>query len=264
MVLKELVYPIAFSFGQAVLSLCDAVGRFSLFVAQAARTCCCRRPHLNKLLAQMNAIGVNSFSVIFLTGLFSGMVFALQTYIGFQRVGGTQYIGSVVALAITRELGPVLTGLMVAGRAGSAITAELGFMRITEQIDALTTLCINPFQYLVVPRMLAGVLVLPCLALFSMAFGVFGGYFMCVNLLGLSPEDYVGSIRSFVELRDVMSGIFKAGVFGFVLTAVASYKGYYAQGGARGVGIATTESVVLSSVTILIVDCILTKLLGRL
>jgi len=233
-------------------------------MAQAFRTLFSSRLRYGKLLAQMNSIGVNSLSIIFLTGLFTGMVFALQSYIGFQRVGGTQYIGSVVALGLTRELGPVLTGLMVTGRVGSAITAEIGSMRITEQIDALVTLCINPFQYLILPRILAGVLVLPCLALFSMAFGIIGGYFMCVNVLELSPEDYVSSIRGFVELSDVMSGILKAGVFGLILTSISSYMGFNARGGARGVGIATTQSVVLSSVMILIVDCILTRLLGRL
>jgi len=264
MVLNELLAPLAFSFGYAALNLCRTVGCFSLFIAQTIRVAIVQRPHVNKLLAQLNAIGVNSFSVIFLTGLFTGMVFALQSYIGFQRVGGTQYIGSVVALGVTRELGPVLTGLMVAGRAGSAITAELGFMRITEQIDALVTLCINPLQYLVVPRVIAGTLALPCLALFSMAFGVMGGYFMCVHILGLSPEDYVSSIRSFVQLGDILSGICKACVFGFIITTVASYKGYHAHGGARGVGIATTQSVVLSSVSILVIDCLLTRVLGGL
>ena len=138
----------------------------------------------------MNTIGVESFNIIMLTGLFTGMVVALQSYIGFQRVGGEQFIGAVVALGMVRELGPVLTGLMVTGRAGSAIAAEIGTMRITEQIDALRTLRIDPFQYLIVPRIVASTIMSPCLTAFSMVFGVLGGYLVCVHMLELSPEDY--------------------------------------------------------------------------
>ncbi len=192
------------------------------------------------------------------------MVFALQSYIGFQRVGGEQFIGAVVALGMIRELGPVLTGLMVTGRAGSAIAAEIGTMRITEQIDALTTLRINVFQYLVVPRMIAGTLILPCLSVFSMIFGIIGGYIVCVHVLELSPEDYTSSIRNYVELADIRGGIIKSAVFGLILSWVGCYKGYYTNGGARGVGISTTQAVVLASIMILMSNYFLTKLLEHL
>lgn len=209
----------------------------------------------------MNTIGVESFNIIMLTGLFTGMVVALQSYIGFQRVGGEQFIGAVVALGMVRELGPVLTGLMVTGRAGSAIAAEIGTMRITEQIDALRTLRVDPFQYLIIPRIVASTIMLPCLAAFSMIFGIFGGYLVCVYMLELSPEDYYSSMRSYVELKDIISGLIKSVVFGLLLSWVGTYKGYYTSGGARGVGIATTQSVVLSSIMILMSNYFLTKLL---
>jgi phospholipid/cholesterol/gamma-HCH transport system permease protein len=201
---------------------------------------------------------------VILTGLFTGMVFALQSYIGFQRVGGEQFIGAVVALAMVRELGPVLTGLMVTGRACSAIAAEIGTMRITEQIDALVTLRIDTFQYLIVPRILAGICIVPALTIFSMIFGIIGGYIICVHVLGLSPEDYTSSIRTYVELSDITGGLKKSCIFGLVLTWVGTYKGFYTHGGARGVGQATTQSVVLSSIMILILNYFLTKMLESL
>lgn len=212
----------------------------------------------------MNRIGVESFNIAVLTGTFTGMVFALQSYIGFQRVGGEQFIGAVVALGMIRELGPVLTGLMVTGRAGSAITAEIGTMEITEQIDALKTLRINIFQYLMVPRIVAGTIILPFLTLFAMIFGIIGGYIVCVHILALSPEDYQSSIRNYVEMSDINGGLIKASVFGFILTLIGCYKGYYTHGGAQGVGIATTRSVVTSSILILIANYFLTKLLEHL
>jgi phospholipid/cholesterol/gamma-HCH transport system permease protein len=153
---------------------------------------------------------------------------------------------------------------MVTGRAGSAITAEIGTMRITEQIDALVTLRINIFQYLVIPRILAGITILPCLTLFSMIFGIIGGYVVCVHILGLSPEDYTTSIRNFVEVADIRSGLIKSAAFGLILSWVGTYKGFYTEGGARGVGIATTQSVVTSSIMILITNYFLTKFLESL
>jgi len=212
----------------------------------------------------MERIGVESANIVILTGTFSGMVFALQSYIGFQRVGGEQFIGAVVALGMIRELGPVLTGLMVTGRAGSAIAAEIGTMNITEQIDALRTLRINTFQYLIVPRIVAGTLILPFLALFSMIFGIAGGYVVCVYILGLSSEDYVSGIKTYVEMADVTGGLIKSSMFGLILAWVGSYKGYYTIGGARGVGISTTQAVVLGSILILISNYFLTKMLERL
>ncbi len=250
--------------GRFTLDICASTGQFTLFLVEAVKTSVTSKLKVSKTFAQMNRIGVESLSIVLLTGLFTGMVLALQTYIGFQRVGGEQFIGAIVALGLIRELGPVLTALMVTGRAGSAITAEIGTMIITEQVDALTTLRINVFQYLVVPRIIASTFILPFLTLFSMFFGIIGGYIVCVHVLELSPEDYESSIRNYVELADIKGGLKKAAVFGLILSWVGTYKGMYTHGGARGVGIATTQSVVASSILILITNYFLTKLLEHL
>ena len=252
------------SVGNFALHICTRLGAFSLFFMQAIHTLLTSKLKFHKLMVQMSRIGVESFSIIVLTGSFAGMVFALQSYIGFQRVGGEQFIGAVVALGMIRELGPVLTGLMVTGRAGSAIAAEIGTMRITEQIDALTTLRINPFQYLIVPRILGSTIILPFLTTFSMLFGVIGGYFICVHVLELSPEDYISSIKNYVEIADIMGGLKKSAAFGLILAWVGTYKGYNTEGGARGVGLSTTQAVVVSSILILISNYFLTKLLEHM
>jgi phospholipid/cholesterol/gamma-HCH transport system permease protein len=250
--------------GTITLAIADRVGVFSLFLYKAVKVLFTTRLKITKVFNHMSNIGVDSLNITVLTGSFTGMVFALQSYIGFQRVGGEQFIGPVVALGLIRELGPVLTGLMVTGRAGSAITAEIGTMRITEQIDALQTLRINTFQYLVVPRILAGTIILPFLTLFAMICGIIGGYVICVYVLLLSPEDYINGIKTYVEISDIRGGLTKASVFGLILTWVGTYKGFYTSGGARGVGISTTQSVVVSSVLILMSNYFLTKLLERL
>lgn len=250
--------------GAKTLNICAIVGNFTLFLFRATRTLITTKPKFSKFFTQANRIGVESFNIIILTGGFTGMVFALQSYIGFQRVGGEQFIGAVVALGMIRELGPVLTGLMVTGRAGSAITAEIGTMRITEQIDALRTLRINTFQYLVVPRIVASTCILPALTTFAMIFGIAGGYLISVYVLELSPEDYTSSIRNFVELSDIRGGLIKSAIFGLILSWVGTYKGYHTSGGARGVGISTTQSVVASSIMILITNYFLTKLLEQM
>jgi phospholipid/cholesterol/gamma-HCH transport system permease protein len=250
--------------GASTITICNRLGAFTLFLLEVLKTFFTSKLKISKTFAQMNRIGVESLSIVLLTGLFTGMVLALQTYIGFQRVGGEQFIGAIVALGLIRELGPVLTALMVTGRAGSAITAEIGTMVITEQVDALTTLRINVFQYLVVPRILASTIILPFLTLFSMFFGIIGGYIVCVYVLELSPEDYESSIRNYVELADIHGGLQKAAVFGLILSWVGTYKGMNTHGGARGVGIATTQSVVVSSILILITNYFLTKMLEHM
>lgn len=259
-----MIVAIVDNIGKRAIGICDSLGAFVIFFMKFLRTLCTTPLLISKLFYQMNQIGVESFNIVVLTGSFTGMVFALQSYIGFQRVGGEQFIGAVVALGLVRELGPVLSGLMVAGRAGSAIAAELGTMRITEQIDALTTLRINSFQYLIVPRILGGFVIMPFLTIFSMIFGIVGGYMICVYVLGLSPEDYVTSIKNYVELYDVTTGLKKAAVFGLILSWVGCYKGFNTSGGARGVGISTTQSVVTSSILILISNYFLTKMLENL
>lgn len=250
--------------GHYTLGICTLAGSFVVFLYKAGKALFTTRLKLEKVLFQMERIGVDSLTIIILTGTFTGMVFALQSYIGFQRVGGEHFIGSVVALGMIRELGPVLTGLMVTGRAGSAIAAELGTMRITEQIDALKTLFVDPYQYLIVPRLLAATIILPLLALFCMICGIAGGYFVCVHVLGLSPEDYVSGIRTYGEMSDIRGGLIKSGFFGFILAWVGCFKGYSTTGGAKGVGESTTKSVVIASIMILISNYFLTKLLERL
>ena len=252
------------SIGSFTLATCTRAGAFTLFLVRALYILFTTRPKISKIFEQMEQIGVESFNIVVLTGSFTGMVFALQSYIGFQRVGGEQFIGAVVALGMIRELGPVLTGLMVTGRAGSAIAAELGTMSITEQIDALITLRINPFQYLVVPRILGATLIMPFITIFAMICGIIGGYVVCVYVLELSPEDYLNNIRTYVEISDIRGGLIKAAFFGLILSWVGCYKGYTTTGGARGVGRSTTQSVVTSSIMILIANYVLTKMLERL
>ena len=170
-------------------------------------------------------------------------------------------IGPIVALALVRELGPVLTGLMVTGRSGSSIAAEIGTMRITEQIDALETLCISVFRYLMAPRVLAGIIILPFVTMFTMAFGIWGGYVVYVYYFNLNPYEYTEGIKDFLELSDITGGLIKGAVFGFILSSIGSYFGYNTRGGAKGVGISTIQSVVVSSITILISNYFLAMLL---
>ncbi len=247
--------------GSKSISICNVLGTFTLFLSQALITLFSTRLRLRKVFTQMEHIGVNSLLIALLTGTFAGAVLTFQSYIGFKRFGGEEFIGPVVALSMTRELGPVLTGLMVTGRAGSAMTAEIGTMRITEQIDALRTLRINVFQYLIVPRIVASTIILPFLTLFTMILGVVGGYIIATGVLELNGEEFISGIRKYIELSDITNGLIKSSVFGLILSWIGSYKGFHASGGARGVGIATTKSVVISSVMILIANYFLTAIL---
>ncbi|OPX95190.1 MAG: putative phospholipid ABC transporter permease protein MlaE [Syntrophorhabdus sp. PtaB.Bin006] len=221
-----------------------------------------RRPFkLDYIFKQMEFIGVNSTIVVIITGMFTGMVLALQSYYGFRKFGAEGLVGATVALSMTRELGPVLTSLMVTGRAGSAMAAQLGTMRVTEQIDALTVMALSPIKYLVTPRIIAGFLMLPVLTVVSDFIGVVGGYVVGVKLLGINEGAFIDKMIKYVELNDIYNGLVKSAVFGIILSTVACYKGFYARGGAEGVGKATTEAVVVSSVTILMSDYILTSLM---
>ncbi len=249
------------SIGASTLSLCSMLGSFTLFLLETIRTACITRLKLRKFFEQTEEIGFNSLVIVILTGTFAGAVLALQTYIGVRRYGGEEFVGPIVALSMTRELGPVITGLMVTGRSGSAIAAEIGTMRITEQIDALKTVCINPLQYLVIPRILAGTLVMPLLTVFSMMCGIVGGYFIATSVLGLNGNQYINGIKKYLEYSDITSGLIKSAVFGFILTWVGSFKGFYASGGARGVGLATTQSVVMGSILLLLANYFLTAML---
>ncbi len=247
--------------GHKTLGILQELGSIMLLFLHAL-SWILRPPFRMRLLfRQMEFIGVNSLFVVVLTSLFTGMVLALQTYYAFRMFGAETLVGATVALSMTRELGPVITGLMVTGRAGSAICAEIGTMRVTEQVDALTVMAINPVQYLVLPRIVAGFIMLPLLTIVSDVMGILGGYLVGVQLLDIHGGMFMNKIYEYVELADVYNGLVKASVFGVILTLVGCYKGFYTRGGAEGVGRSTTQAVVMSCVLILISDYFLTALM---
>ena len=219
-------------------------------------------PRLRKwqVLEQMNKIGVASFSIVFLTSFFTGMVLALQSAYQMQKMGAEMYIASLVALSLTRELGPVLTALVIAGRCGAAITAELGTMKVTEQIDALETLSANPVQYLVVPRFIAMLIMLPILTIYADFFGMIGGYVIGVGKLNISHSMYMQTTINALAVKDVMTGLVKSVFFAVIICTIACFEGMNSGGGAEGVGKATTSSVVKSFMLIIIADCFFTAL----
>jgi len=216
---------------------------------------------LRRIVKQINFIGVKTTLVIVLTGSFTGMVLALQTYYALVKFGAETSLGPVVALSLIRELGPVISALMVTGRAGSALTAEIGIMRISEQIDALDAMALNPYKYLIIPNLLAGIISLPLLNAIFVVVGVWGGYAVGVGLTGVSSGTYFGGIRDFVDAKDILEGLYKSLSFGLLITWISCYKGYFTGYGAEGVSKATTQAVVLSSVTILIWDYFMTSIL---
>jgi len=220
------------------------------------------RPPLDtrNLLKQIEEVGIKSIPVVLITGAFTGMVLALQSYTGFKRFSAEAFVGTVVALSMTRELGPVLSGLMVSGRVGAAMAAELGTMQVTEQIDALYTLATNPIKYLIVPRFLAAVIIMPILTLFADVVGILGGYLVSVNLLGSNPTIYIRRTFDYLDLEDIYIGLLKSIVFGMIIAIIGCYQGFHTQGGAEGVGKATTKAVVMSSLLILVANYFITAL----
>lgn len=246
--------------GRGLFAVLSAAGAVALFAAQAVSHVV-RPPFYPRLLVrQMLEIGYFSLPVVALTAIFSGMVLALQSYTGFARFSAEGAVATVVVLSITRELGPVLAGLMVAGRIGAAIAAELGTMRVTDQIDALTTLSTNPMKYLVVPRLVAATLVLPMLVVVADILGVLGGFIVGVLKLEFNPGTYMARTWEFLEAQDVISGLVKAAVFGFIIALMGCYQGYHSKGGAQGVGAATTNAVVSASILILTFNYVITEL----
>lgn len=246
--------------GRIFLHFLEVVGRISLFTVSA--TSHCLRPPWYPLLIgrQMMDIGYFSLPVVGLTALFTGMVLALQSYTGFARFSAEGAVATVVVLSVTRELGPVIAGLMVAGRIGASMAAEIGTMRVTEQIDALSTLATNPFKYLVAPRLIAGLTMLPLLVVVADIIGVFGGYVVGVYKLGFNPGAYLKRTFDYLEFMDVFSGLVKAAAFGFLVSLMGCYHGYHSEGGAQGVGRATTNAVVSSSILILIFNYAITEI----
>ncbi|MEK6682259.1 MAG: ABC transporter permease [Nitrospirota bacterium] len=247
--------------GLLITSLIEEMGRIMMFFIETVGWIF--RPPLNlrNIFKQMVEIGVNSAGVVIIMASFTGMVLALQSYTGFKRFNAESLVGTVVALSMTRELGPVLTGLIVAGRAGASMAAELGTMRVTEQIDALATMATNPIKFLAVPRFLAGLIMLPLLTVISNVLGIFGGYLVGVKVLDANPTVYMRRTFDYLEVDDIYSGLFKAAIFGMVIAVISCYKGFYAGGGAEGVGKATTGAVVISMMMILISDYFLTAIL---
>lgn len=244
--------------GHAFIEFLTVVGKLSRFAIRSVRHCFLPPFYLRQTFKQFLDIGYYSLPVVGLTTLFTGMVLALQSHTGFSRFDAESAIPTVVVLSITRELGPVMAGLMVAGRIGAAIAAELGTMRVTEQIDALATLSTNPFKYLIAPRVIAGTLMLPLLVLVGDIIGVFGGFLVCVYDLKFNAANYISQTWQYLEFRDVTSGLWKAAVFGFIITLMGCYHGFNSKGGAQGVGKATTNAVVSASILILVTNYLLT------
>jgi phospholipid/cholesterol/gamma-HCH transport system permease protein len=247
--------------GRWAIHIVVSLGRFGTFFLLALTTLVTPPFKFRAFVDRIDYIGFRSLLIILLTGAFTGMVLGLQIFFTLSRFGSEAFLGPAVALSLIRELGPVLSALMVTGRAGSALTAEIGIMRITEQIDALTVMALNPFRYLVAPSILAGIVTFPLMTALFDAVGIFGGYLVGVELLGLSEGTYFGEMQTFVDLQDIMLGFWKSISFGILVTWVCTYKGFHVGHGAEGVARATTQAVVLSSVLILVWDYFLGSVL---
>jgi len=238
--------------------LCD-LGTYGLFLVTAIFWTFWSPLKFTRVIDQINFIGVKSTLIVILTGAFTGMVLGLQGFYALSKFGGESMLGPTVALSLVREIGPVISALMVTGRAGSALASEIGIMRISEQIDALEVMALNPFRYLVVPNMVAAILSVPLLgALFDVC-GIWGGYLVGVKLLGLSGGTYFGEMAIYLNSKDVFHGLYKSLSFGLIIAWICCYKGYYTEYGAKGVSKATTQAVVICSVLILIWDYFITS-----
>ncbi len=247
--------------GRTTLGFFAEAGRLGLFAGHAVYSIFVPPFYFRLLLRQLISVGYFSLPVVGLTAVFTGAVLAQQIYIGTGRFNAESTVPTIVVFGITRELGPVLAGLMVAGRVSAAMAAELGTMRVTEQIDALITLATNPFNYLIVPRVLAATLMMPLLVLVSDVIGVMGGYLVSTQVLGFNEGTYLQNTVDFLEASDVISGLIKAAVFGFVLSIMGCYHGFKSGGGAQGVGRATTNAVVSASILILATNYVMTSVI---
>ena len=246
--------------GASALGLLSAAGRLGLFALNGLSHLFRPPFYWRAFLDAFIEFGYFSLPVVALTAVFSGMVIALQSYVGFARFNAQSAIAGIVVLSVVRELGPVLAGLMVAGRVGAAMAAEIGTMRVTDQIDALGTLSTNPMKYLVTPRLLAGVVALPLLVVVADILGVMGGFVVSTIKLGFSPSSYVTNTLAILKTSDVTVGLAKAAVFGFLISLMGCYNGYNSRGGAQGVGASTTSAVVAASILILAFDYMLTEM----
>ena len=247
--------------GRVFLNFVDGIGQLTIFFYDFLIKLFTPQLFIKKILKQIIVIGFYSLPVVGLTAIFTGAVLALQTYTGFSRMHAESSMASVIVISITRELGPVLAGLMLAGRVAGSIAAEIGTMKITEQVDALYTLNTDPVKYLIVPKVIAGTFMLPILVLISDIIGIFGGYLVAVYKIGFEYHSYLNSTFKALECQDVISGLIKAAVFGFIVTFIGCFHGYKASGGASGVGVAATQAVVTASILILLFNYIITGLL---
>jgi phospholipid/cholesterol/gamma-HCH transport system permease protein len=251
--------PLLTVLGRMSLAFLAATGAVTAFAFHAVRQAVQPPYYRRQIVSQMLEIGYYSLPVVGLTAIFTGMVLALQSYTGFARFSAESAIPNVVVVSLTRELGPVLASLMVAGRIGAAIAAEIGTMRVTEQIDALTTLSTDPFKYLVAPRLIAGIITMPILVLIADIIGILGGFLVGVYKLDFNDTAYLRNSLDFLEFQDVFSGLVKAAVFGFLITLMGCYHGYTSKGGAQGVGMATTNAVVSASILIFTFNYFITE-----
>ena len=244
--------------GRGLLGMLAEIGRFSAFTGRAVAATVSPPLFLGQTARQAMQIGYYSLPVVGITAVFIGAALALNIYVGGARFNAEQFVPNIVVLGITRELGPVLAGLMLAGRVSAGIAAEIGTMRVTEQIDAMTTLSTDPYKYLIAPRVLAATLTLPILVLVADIIGVMGGYLVSTSSLGFNGAAYLRNTFNFMEPQDVGLGLIKAAVFGFIIATVGAYQGFRSNGGALGVGRATTNAVVVAIVLILAVNYLIT------
>jgi len=246
--------------GRKTLSFLYSFGGVANLAGQTFFFCFIPPYRIDRALAQAKKAGYDSLPIVSLVAFFIGVIFALQSAVFMQRLGSEMYIASIVAVSIVRELGPVITALVVAGRVGAAVAAELGSMQVTEQVDALETLATNPIKYLVVPRFIALTLMLPVLTLYANFLGILGGYLICVYRLGISSNMYLTMTYNAIFYKDLFSGLLKSLFFGMIIAVISCYEGFNVEGGAEGVGRATTKAVVFTFIMIIVADCFFTAL----
>lgn len=246
--------------GATILTFTTKTGKVSIFTARSIKAIFQPPYYFRQIINNLYNIGFLSIPVVAMTAIFTGAVLALQSYTGFSRFNAESSISAVVALSITRELGPVLAGLMISGRVGAAISAEIGSMRVTEQIDALQTLSTDPYKFLIAPRIIAAVIALPFLVLIADIIGITGGYLIAVHKLGFNPTTYLKNTFEYLQPIDVISGLIKATIFGLIVSVMGCYNGFHSDKGAQGVGFATTQAVVMGSILILFANYFLTEI----
>lgn len=249
------------SIGQGTIDVVEGFGLFGILMVRALLMTFRPPIRFKNFFEAMEDVGVGSLFIVMLTGMFSGAVFSLQSVAAFRMFAAESMVGTTVALTLSRELGPVLTGLMVAGRSGSSMATTLGTMRVTEQIDAMEVMAVDAVHYLVTPRIVATVIMAPLLTMLFVFIGMVGAYGVAVGLMGVDPGMFIGNISIIVEPADLTNGAIKAAVFGLAIAAIGCYKGFYASGGAKGVGEATTTAVVYGSVSILVLNYFLTAIM---